>query len=361
MERLAAIERRHHMDAHATTSEEDSPSPGKRRHVQTIIIGLSGPSSSGKTTLARLLREIFNLETPGLTLSLAILHQDDSYKTDKDVPTVTVSSEAFGTRDLQDWDCVGSLDLPLFEHTLTHLLEHGALPWDSVSKEDQNSVGESHVSKRDVEAWKERMTAWLDDLAKKTHPAHPSSSTSGPDDKGGGNDHEDGSNNNREVRIYIVDGFLLYPRPPPTSASAPASASGAPSTTTTITSTTTSPHSPDELNRLYALTHSVMHPKLFIPSTRDQTLARRAARSGYVTLEGFWTDPPGYVEDLVWPNYIRYHSWMYAGGNVDAEVFDEAVCAREGISVCPGGGHWDMHRVLEWAVGRVKQAVEEKV
>ncbi|ETI28691.1 hypothetical protein G647_01142 [Cladophialophora carrionii CBS 160.54] len=363
MERLAAIARRHHEADEATTPEENDPQPGKRRPVETIIIGLSGPSSSGKTTLARLLREIFNLETPALSLSLAILHQDDAYKTDKDVPTVTVSSEQFGTRELQDWDCVGSLDLPLFEHTLKHLQQHGSLPADSISKEDQNSVGESHVSARDVQEWKEKMRAWLDDLARtRTHPAPESSSASGAEDKGKG-----GSTDGREIRIYIVDGFLLYPPPPPPASgagSASESASGTPSTTTTTTTATTtatSPHSQEQLNHLYALTHSVMHPKLFIPSTRDQTLTRRAARSGYVTLEGFWTDPPGYVEDLVWPNYRRYHAWMYEGGNVDAEIFDERVCEGEGISVCPGGGHWSMHQVLEWAVGRVKEAVEARV
>ncbi|EXJ64745.1 hypothetical protein A1O7_01083 [Cladophialophora yegresii CBS 114405] len=345
MEKPASITQRQHEDA-------NNPQPETRRQVQTIIIGLSGPSSSGKTTLARLLREITNLESPGLSISLAILHQDDSYKTDKDIPTVTVSSAEFGTRDLQDWDCIGSLDLPLFEYTLKHLLAYGSLPEDSVSKEDQNSVPETHVSAADVEEWKGKMRAWLDDLARRRPP-------------GAEHERETGSLNidTREIRIYIVDGFLLYPPPPPPPpASESGTASGPPSTATAGAAPTSSdPHSQDQLNHLYTLTHTIMHPKLFIPSTRAQTLTRRAARTGYVTLEGFWTDPPGYVEDVVWPNYRRYHAWMYEAGNVDGEILDEEVCAREGIDVCPGGGHWGMHQVLEWAVGRVKEAVEEKV
>ncbi len=56
----------------------------------TILIGLSGPSSSGKTTLARLLREIFDVEVEGLKITLAILHQDDAYKTDKEYVTPLV-------------------------------------------------------------------------------------------------------------------------------------------------------------------------------------------------------------------------------------------------------------------------------
>jgi nicotinamide/nicotinate riboside kinase len=53
---------------------------------QTAIIGLSGPSSSGKTTMARLLRAVFDIPasaaTRGRSCSLTIIHQDDFYKTD---------------------------------------------------------------------------------------------------------------------------------------------------------------------------------------------------------------------------------------------------------------------------------------
>jgi nicotinamide/nicotinate riboside kinase len=54
--------------------------------TRTLIIGLSGPSCSGKSTLARLLRSIFNIKLPGLTLSLFILHEDDFYKPDNQIP-----------------------------------------------------------------------------------------------------------------------------------------------------------------------------------------------------------------------------------------------------------------------------------
>jgi nicotinamide/nicotinate riboside kinase len=53
---------------------------------RALIIGLSGPSSSGKTTLARLLRTVFNISAPettnGRSTKLFIFHQDDTYKTD---------------------------------------------------------------------------------------------------------------------------------------------------------------------------------------------------------------------------------------------------------------------------------------
>jgi nicotinamide/nicotinate riboside kinase len=40
--------------------------------TKSLIIGISGPSSSGKTTLARLLRDIFP--------NTFILHEDDFYR-----------------------------------------------------------------------------------------------------------------------------------------------------------------------------------------------------------------------------------------------------------------------------------------
>ncbi|KAJ9608663.1 ribosylnicotinamide kinase [Cladophialophora chaetospira] len=321
MERLAAITRRQHSESSSTGAEEGR-APAEAS-LETIIIGLSGPSSSGKTTLARLLREIFNLRIGGLKVSLAILHQDDSYKTDKDIPVLSVTSNEFGTRELQDWDCVDSLDLPLFEHTLRYLHDHGSLPPDSVSKEDENSVGESHVSSEDVEEWKTKVKSWLDDR--------------------GQAGKQESKLEEKQIRIYIVDGFLLYP-PAPSSSQA-----------------NTYPHTQEGLNHLHGLIQKFLQPKLFIPSTRQQTLTRRAARSGYVTLEGFWTDPPGYVEDVVWPNYILYHSWMYKDGNVDGEEFDDKVCESQGLKVCPGGGQWKMPEVLEWAVQQVKESIEARV
>ena len=56
---------------------------------KTLLVGLSGPSSSGKTTLARLLRTVFtppsttkvNEPTPA-TIRPFILHEDDFYKPD---------------------------------------------------------------------------------------------------------------------------------------------------------------------------------------------------------------------------------------------------------------------------------------
>lgn len=96
-----------------------TPPPSEDDRPKTILIGLSGPSSSGKTTLARLMRSIFNVavssvavdkarddgspptttdEGPEWKLSLFILHQDDFYKTDKECVALSRAWRSCGRR-----------------------------------------------------------------------------------------------------------------------------------------------------------------------------------------------------------------------------------------------------------------------
>jgi nicotinamide/nicotinate riboside kinase len=88
--------------------------------------------------------------------------------------------------------------------------------------------------------------------------------------------------------------------------------------------------------------------KLFLRATAAKVLARRAARSGYVTLEGFWEDPPGYVEKIVWPNYVRDHEFLFKDGDVEGEI-DELVARERGIEYMKGAVDQDMGKTLEWA------------
>lgn len=95
---------------------------------KAIIVGISGVSTSGKTTLARLLRDIF----PGSR----VLHGDDFYKIDSEIPV----------RDgVQDWDCVESLDLDLFRDSLQSIRKDTDPPPGFRSKEDENEVQPSNV------------------------------------------------------------------------------------------------------------------------------------------------------------------------------------------------------------------------
>ncbi|EXJ95425.1 hypothetical protein A1O1_00546 [Capronia coronata CBS 617.96] len=358
--------------------------------LNTILIGISGPSSSGKTTLARLLRTIFDFEvtvtipvtiqektecrTEKWKLTLFVLHEDDFYKTDQDVPIRQVTSPEHGTRDLQDWDCVESLDLPLLENTFRHVRDHGTLPPELASKEDQNAIGPSAISDADVQNVKEQVKTWFEKIVQ-DHLAAAARTTNPPSQDPDTSHPGLGLDRSREIRICVLDGFLLYPAPPEStstttdltsSAAAAAAAAASSSSRSPQSGSRLSPPPPSTssslLTHLHEISLSLLDRRLFLPVTRDQMLTRRQARMGYVTLEGFWVDPPGYVEDVVWPNYARDHAWMFVDGDVDgAGVIDQEKCKRHGVDVCPGRGSMGLRDVLDWAVERVEETVVQKL
>lgn len=142
---------------------------------KALIIGISGVSSSGKTTLARILRDIFPRSF--------ILHEDDFYKTDAEIPVNEVSATPLSAKTfsavhqtstlfisttefqphhhspptttianapqkgIQDWDCIESINLQALSSTLQYIRHHGQIPPDFVSKEDKNSVGNVDIDK----------------------------------------------------------------------------------------------------------------------------------------------------------------------------------------------------------------------
>lgn len=232
---------------------------------KAVIIGISGVSSSGKTTLARLLRDIFP--------NTFILHEDDFYKTDAEIP---VNKDG-----VQDWDCLESINLPDLEKALDYIRTHGTLPDWLYSKEDHNSVGESGVSRERI--------AELKQEAHDSLPAH------------------------QRLPIAIVDGFLLFS---------------------------------EDMKAIREL----FDVKLFLRTDYKTAKTRREARSGYVTLEGFWADPPGYVDNVVWPNYAKEHAFLFHDGNVEGTL-KEDLAERLRIKPMPKDAQGNMTTCVEWAFG----------
>ncbi|EDU48938.1 nicotinamide riboside kinase 1 [Pyrenophora tritici-repentis Pt-1C-BFP] len=214
-----------------------------------LLVGISGPSSSGKTTLSRLLRDIF---PPS---KLFILHLDDFYKTDADIPV---------KNGVQDWDCIESINLPQLKSALQHIKERGKSPEWLVSREDQNSVGEHYVPEAEIQRLRD------EDM--------------------------------KDIR-------------------------------------------------------ELFDVKLFLRTSYETAKRRREARSGYVTLEGFWQDPPGYVDNIVWPNYVQDHRFLFKHGDVDGEL-DPNVCQNVGIHGMPKEAEGDMTRCLNWAAGVLESVIK---
>ncbi|KAH8903968.1 hypothetical protein BR93DRAFT_930589 [Coniochaeta sp. PMI_546] len=168
------------------------------------------------------------------------------------------------------------------------------------SKEDQNTVGACPVPDSVISAQKSRVASWLG-------PGRPGRALL---DSG--------------TTICLLDGFLLY-----TPAVAPVMSS--------------------------------LDIKLFLLVSRDQATRRREARDGYVTLEGFWKDPPGYVDRIVWPNYAENHAWLFEDGNVEGRLRED-VLRENGIRAQVGRGlDVDMSTTLEWAVGVIMEELERLV
>lgn len=244
--------------------------------LSPLLVGISGPSSSGKTTLSRLLRDIF---PPS---KLFILHLDDFYLTDGQIPV---------KNGIQDWDCLESLNIPQLREALQYIKEHGKSPSWLVSKEDENSVGEHGVSDADISRLRGEMESLL--AAKKDW---------------------------RDRRICIVDGFLLFS---------------------------------EEMHQI----RSLFDVKLFLRTTYNTAKKRREARSGYVTLEGFWEDPPGYVDKIVWPNYVHDHKFLFENGDVEGQLCQD-VCEATNIQGMPRVAEENMSNCLFWAFKVIKQAIE---
>lgn len=235
---------------------------------KALLIGVSGVSSSGKTTLARLLRDVFP--------NTFILHEDDFYKTDAEIPV--------NEKGIQDWDCLESINLPDLEKALDYIKSHGALPDWLESKEDRNSVGESGVSE-----------VRLAELKKEALESLPPQ---------------------QRLPIAIIDGFLLYS---------------------------------EDMKAV----RDLFDIKLFLRTDYKTAKGRREARSGYVTLEGFWADPPGYVDDVVWPNYAKEHAFLFRDGNVEGDL-KEGLCQELGIRTMPQEAQGNMTACVTWAFEVIK-------
>ena len=231
--------------------------------------------------------------------------------------------------------------------TLAYVRENGALPPRLRSIQDLNEASEPGVRPEEIAALKEEVRGRV---------------------SGGG---REGEGKGKGRTIVFMEGFLLY---------APEG---------------------KEKEGLRAV-HEEIHLRLFLPAPYDLVKARRESRTGYVTqgpapmppelpqrrsslpppsdgevdlmrdeegerpAQNFWVDPPGYVDDVVWPRYVRDHAWLLMGedGEDLAAVEDDGEVVRRagqgvnvrgdvGVEVAPGKGELPMKEILRWAVDEV--------
>jgi len=257
----------------ATNGASGTVSP---KSTKVCLLAISGPSCSGKTTLARLLRDAIQNGT-------FIIHEDDFYLEDKDIPKKEVSPGVL----LEDWDCIESLDLDGFLAQLMYIKETGRLGPGFESKEDKNSVGQVDLDFERIQH--------LGGMLREMVVRMPG------------------------CKVVIVDGFLLYP---------------------------------DAMAQI----RDLFDVKLFLNSRYEVLKSRREARTGYVTLEAFWTDPPGYWDQIVWPNFVKDHAFLWEEGrSIKKDVVDKL-----GINVMPAIAEGNMTECFAWACRSLQEYLEEE-
>jgi nicotinamide/nicotinate riboside kinase len=231
------------------------------------------------------------------------------------IPYTTTRS---GSR-IQDWDTVSAIDTTFLSQSLSYVRTHGHLPPRLQSKEDQNEKGASGVPDEVVSELRDRVAEKL---------ASSSSSL--------------------QRTIVFMEGFLLY--------------------------------APPSTDHVLRKVHEQIALPLFLPASYENVKRRREGRSGYVTigpapeepkekdvkeggevdLEGeddrppqnFWVDPPGYVDDVVWPRYVEDHAWLLVEEGEGDLPHGLNVRRDVGVKVVPGG-EVDMETMLRWAVKEV--------
>lgn len=255
-----------------------------------LLIALSGPTSSGKTSIATALSSIFS--------DSLVIHEDDFYKPDSQIPL---------NKGLQDWDCAEALDLQRFAKVLQRL-ERGQLDGGLEGLVTQGNYEADGV--HGVQAIGEGL---LDQLRKEVE-AWPFAL--------------------KRRKIVIVDGFLLFGK--------------------SVRGQLVPPHS--DASSTLKPRQDIFHIRILLRASYQDAKSRRQARNGYVTLEGFWQDPPAYFDDIVWPNFVEEHSHLFDHGDVERgarRVSD----ADEKIFLGPVKPEGGLETVLRWVVETLRDEI----
>jgi hypothetical protein len=301
--------------------------------MTSVLVGIAGPTSSGKTTLSLVLSQIFG------DIATCCVHQDN-YFAPKSAENV-------------DCDCWDAVDLRRLLSDLKMVKYSGAMAQCEDNHTKLHSVfpeNEDDLEKyKDlIVAIKERVKQWMKEETSKNARSRLSGdfSTLLPP-----NTNADPNPTTKALvipKICLVDGFLLYSEP---------DANGEPAGS--HHSTILDPK--QDLMKLFDI-------KLFLPATKRLSRARRFAQTPYKD------SPAGtrrsnqpwktekYFESTAWPNYIRENGFLFDDGVVERIPF--GVTLRQGLT--PGKADVFMMPVMdatvmetvEWAVEIILNELE---
>lgn len=218
-----------------------------------LIVGCSGCSSSGKTTVVKLLNSIIQEKDKEFGTdfhsNIVILHEDDFFKTDADILIDPV-------RNIMNWDCPEALNLDLFKEELINLKRNGddkltLLSKDLIHNDNVESLEKFQLDPDFQNLVYSKFKSLIEKAELKTKV--------------------------RKFYVVIVDGFMMF-------------------------------HDDSILN-LFDL-------KLFFRAPYKVLKQRREKRS-YKTLEGSWVDPPFYFDEFVYKYYNLNHKHLFENADVE--------------------------------------------
>ncbi|KAF0561873.1 P-loop containing nucleoside triphosphate hydrolase protein [Gigaspora margarita] len=200
----------------------------------------------------------------------------------------------------ENWDCPDAINFPLFLSTLKNLHQVGKLPTTFVSNEVNNIYKD--IERDELDELVKRLSLRFNEVL---------STSVGCDDK------------NIEWYFVLVDGFLLY-------------------------------YDSEVIKELDV--------KFFVKADREIIKKRRKERTSYITVEGYFEDPPDYFDKIVWPNYIKFHKHLsineQSSGLIDGEKNDLVVI--EDMVVFDSNHDGIFGENLEKAVETVIRFIEKK-
>ncbi|ORZ40924.1 hypothetical protein BCR44DRAFT_1424054 [Catenaria anguillulae PL171] len=221
------------------------------------LVAVGGASCAGKSTLADRLQTALALTSAASSSSSSahgqvhvfVLKQDTFFKPTDLIPVDPATGEA-------NWEVPGALDFDAMARTFQ-------LIRSAQSLDQLNALWKDKALGQDAQDHMRTSTAAdaADQVPEWCPPASQLESLLA-------RIRNEGQQAHRQV-IVLVDGFLLF-------------------------------HDP--------LILSLFDARMFLAADFTTCHKRRYARTGYACADGvFWTDPPGYFEQFVWPAYLEFN------------------------------------------------------
>ncbi|KAJ3303396.1 ribosylnicotinamide kinase [Kappamyces sp. JEL0829] len=221
------------------------------------LVGIGGPSCSGKSTVTNYLASFLGRST-------RILHQDKWFRPDSEIPSMTYTTSLGLEITCANWDTLEALDCAAFNQFLVAIKDPqlSLRQWHDLLGTRFALIADTALSpnRPDMDPAADGISsvqlAQLQQLAAKLEARLAQRGV---------------------TRLVLVDGFLLYTHPD---------------------------------------TVAQLDVKILLQADYHTLKSRREARFSYKTIEGMWEDPPEYFDHCVWPEYVKNHAVAASSGSI---------------------------------------------